>query len=218
MIKQLNLTDPRDLKVVNGWIAESRIRMMRSVLLGSSAVILATGLGIAAVIWANRAGPDPQALAEAFKTALATLPPLPVTGSVAVADGAAVALKDGGEVTLKPGGTVALKDGAEVSLKPGSVPAMPQVPLTPQQKSESIRREVTVFTSVPFSDGDVTTGWEFASGDAKRPSRQFCYFLRPVPGKPDERINLVADGVRVPSANLMPNVDAAISKCVWWRE
>ncbi|MGO4438433.1 hypothetical protein [Rhizobium sp. RAF56] len=211
MIKHVNLTDPADLKVVNGWIFESRIRMVKAMLLGSAAVILATGLGIAAVLWATRPGPDPEALGEAFKAALGSLPPLPVTGSVALADGAQVALQDGGEVSLA--------DGGEVSLKASSIPTMPQIPpVTAQQKSDAIKRQVTVFTSAPFGDGEVVTGWKFAAGDAKKPGQQYCYFSRDIPGKPSERVDIAVDGIRSPvAANLMPNADSAIEKCVWWQ-
>jgi hypothetical protein len=220
MIKQLNLTNPADLRVVNGWIAESRIRMVRALLLGSAAVILAGGLAVAAVLWATRPGVDPEALTRSFRVALASLPPLPVTGSVTIADGGKVALSDGGKVALQDGGSVALKDGGEVELKAESVPALPQPPpLTPQQRSEAIKREVTVFTSSPFAEGEVVSGWKYPSGEAKQPDHQYCYFSHDIPGRPTERIDLVVDGVRSSLASsLLANVDAAIQKCVWWQE
>ena len=48
----IQLTDPTELKVVTGWLQESRIRMVRNVLFGSAAIVGAAGLGIAA----NRMG------------------------------------------------------------------------------------------------------------------------------------------------------------------
>src|SRR3954462_14936354 len=102
MTKLVNLNHSSELKVVNGWLAETRIRATRNILLGSAAIVAAAGLGIAATVWAwGQHGPSAEERAADLKLALADMPPLKVElPPVKLADGAQVALEKGGEVKL----------------------------------------------------------------------------------------------------------------------
>jgi hypothetical protein len=73
-----------------------------------------------------------------------------------------------------------------------------------------IRREVTVFNSVPHGDGDVTTGWKYKDGGSEEPYDQFCYYMRRrlAPNRPPFPKSFMATGaiskpIRTPSLTPM---------------
>jgi hypothetical protein len=237
MSKIVTLTNPNDIKVVDGWLAETRMRSLRAVLFGSAAIVAAAGLGIAACIWAwGQRGPSPEQLAAA----LSRMPPLTVKGTVGIDPKSEIALRGGGEVSLKDGGQVVLKSGAEVALAKGSKVAvegavgvdpnakigvtgalpLPTVNTQPTRTvdGEIITREVTVFSSVKFADGEIVTGWTFPNGSAKVPQHQYCYYLRPNPDGSDYRVHIAVD--REPTGTsraLVSDFDAAVGRCDWWK-
>ncbi|QIG49461.1 hypothetical protein G5V57_18110 [Nordella sp. HKS 07] len=204
----------------------------RNVLFGSAAVVGAVGLGLAAMIWAWNQGVDPDAL----KQALADMPPIKVetSGQVTMKDGVvemkegSVALKPGALVGIDPSATVGIKEGGTVSvegtviLEPGAtvtVSDRPDVSSQPDktEDGEAIRREVTVFSSVPFADGEVTTGWIYANGKAKEPSNQYCYFSHSKDDGSVQRIDLALNGTpHTKNGRLMlGRFSEAVRKCIW---
>jgi hypothetical protein len=238
MSKIVTLTNPNDIKVVNGWLVETRLRSLRAILFGSAAIVAAAGLGIAGCIWAwAQRGPSPEQLAAA----LARMPPLTVNGTVGIDPKAEVALRDGGEVSLKNGAQVALQSGGAVTLAKGgkvavegtvgvdpnakigvtaplSLPTVDNQP-TKTDDGELIRREVTVFSQVDYLDGQVETGWRYPSGSARTPEAQYCYYTRPNPDGSSYRVDIAREGQPIAAARaLVSDFDSAVDRCIWWRQ
>jgi hypothetical protein len=195
----------------------------RNFLFGSAAVAGAAGLGLAAVIWAWNQSVD----LDALKQALADMPPIKVetTGQVTMKDGV-VTMKEG-SVTLKQGALVGVDPSATVGIKEGGfvevtgATTRPDVSSQPAktEDGEAIKREVTVFSSVAFAEGEVTSGWIYANGKARKPSKQYCYFVRPKRDGSDQRIDLAFNGEpNTKNSHLMfEGFDEAVSKCIWFK-
>jgi hypothetical protein len=82
-----------------------------------------------------------------------------------------------------------------------------------------IMREVTLFSHVQHGPGGVFTGWNYKDGRGGTPVSQFCYYSARNPDQSSKRIDLAADGVRLPTitADSVPDVEGALSKCQWWQ-
>jgi hypothetical protein len=158
-------------------------------------------LGAAAILWAaNRPSLDPEML----KAALASMPTLKVEGSV------------------RADGEVRIADGATVKLEEGSIPAQAQPPIVmPVLKpggGDAIKTAVYIFKSVRHGDGEVTSGWVFASGNAKSPSGQYCYYIRTTGDGNANRQDIANDRIVSPVAGVTPAEQAArFQKCQWWQ-
>jgi hypothetical protein len=85
--------------------------------------------------------------------------------------------------------------------------------------AEVIRREVTVFSYLRHDPGSVVTGWNYKDGSGGVPVSQFCYYTSRNPDRSSTRVDLAIDGVRRPEvdAELVPDVEGAVSKCQWWQ-
>ena len=208
----------------------------RNVLFGSAALAGALLIGWAAITWAENQRLDPKLLQEA----LAKMPELRVA-PVQIADGSKVGvvgdvgIKPDAMVGVRPGGEVSIAEGATVgvhgtvgidpdatvtvagSVRPGStMPDMSRQP-TKTDEGEAIKREVVVFTEIPWRGGMVVSGWRFSNGASKRPYAQYCYHSSPTSDTaPTENVvYLVRDGVDYPVS--LPRAAEARTKCVWWR-
>jgi hypothetical protein len=86
--------------------------------------------------------------------------------------------------------------------------------------SDVIKREVTFFSYVQYGQGSVVTGWNYKDGRGGTPVSQFCYYTSRNPDQSSKRVDLAANGVRLPqiSLNIVPDVEEALSKCQWWLE
>ena len=172
-------TSPIDANLAASLIGEAKSAAFKSRAIGIGAAIgipgLALSLGAAAILWAHNQSVDPEML----KAALASMPTLKVEGTVK-ADGE-VKIAEGATVKLQDGSTVKLADGSVVTVK-GTIPAQTQPPIVlPTLKPDenpAIKTTVTVFKSLPHGDGEVVSGWTFASGNAKSPSGQYCYYMQ----------------------------------------
>ncbi len=234
------LTNPDDIRLVRDWTAEARMRSLRNVLFGAAALVAAAGIGIAAIVWANNQGLDPEVL----QAALAKMPALKVekvqldpASTVSLRDGAQVELKNGGVVGLDPKASVSIEDGGKVGvdgtvgIEPGStvlvegelkaqpMPTLPDVQSQPKP-AEAIARRVTVFTEIPWRGGKIVTGWEFGTGASKRPSTQYCYFsvTTGTTGASERVVHLTKNGNNYSvKPSELANADIARTKCVWFR-
>jgi hypothetical protein len=101
----------------------------------------------------------------------------------------------------------------------------PSLPISDRLGSNSqtgagdvIMREVTLFSHVQHGPGGVFTGWNYKDGRGGTPVSQFCYYTARNPDQSSKRIDLAADGVRLPkiSVDSVPDVEGALSKCQWW--
>jgi hypothetical protein len=201
-----------------------------------------TGLTVAACVWAyGQRNPSPEEL----QAALAKLPPIRVEttlkpgGEVTLKSGGEVSLAEGGEIALKPGGMVGIDPKStvgvhgDVGIAPGATvrvtgdirtaPAtagsLPNVP-APAKAGDGtvIRQMVTVFHSVTHGSGEVHSGWDYPSGDATVPVRQYCYWITPDKQGAEQRIALGENGkTSTVGRRLMRDFDQAFGKCVWWK-
>lgn len=193
----------------------------------SGSLLLGTGGLVAAACvfaWGQR-GPSPEELAAA----LAKLPPIAVKvdGNVGLKPDAAVALDDSATVRLAPGGTVRLADGGVVKLDASGLPdiakLLKQQPAAPGKGTDGrvIKREVTVFTSVEMSSNrTVVSGWNFTSGDAEKPNKQYCYVSTPEKANSlsSRRVDIAFDHVPIEiSRSAVADFDGALAKCAWWQ-
>ena len=124
------------------------------------------------------------------------MPALKVEGTVK-ADGE-VKIAEGATVKLRDGSTVKLNDGSAVTVT-GTIPAQAQAPIgLPPLKPDTdatIKTNVTVFKTLRHGDGQVISGWVFPSGNAKSPSKQYCYYAWDTNDGNSNRQELGKDGV-----------------------
>ena len=200
-------------------IHEAKSAAFKSRAIGIGAAIgipgLALSLGAAAVLWAHNQTVDPEML----KAALASMPALKVEGTVK-ADGE-VKIAEGATVKLRDGSTVKLDDGSAVTVT-GTIPAQAQAPIgLPPLKPDTdptIKTNVTVFKTLRHGDGQVISGWVFPSGNAKSPSKQYCYYAWDTNDGNSNRQELGKDGVILFAGGVAPAEQAErFQKCHWWQ-
>ena len=213
-------TSPIDANLAESLIREAKSAAFKSRAIGIGAAIglpgLALSLGAAAILWAYNHRVDPEML----RTALATMPALKVEGTVK-ADGE-VKVANGATVNLADGATVKLANGSVVAVT-GTIPAQPHPPILlpplPSGADPAIKTAVTVFKSLPHGDGDVETGWKFATGNAKIPSGQYCHYRQKAGAGNTTVQHIASDGVITSSAGVAPAEQAArFQKCQWWQD
>ena len=207
-------TSPIDANLAASLIGEAKSAAFKSRAIGIGAAIgipgLALSLGAAAILWAQNHRID----LEMLKAALASMPTLKVEGTVK-ADGE-VKMAEGATVKLQDGSTVKLTDGSVVTVK---IPAQAELPQPKPDEDHAIKTTVTVFKSLPHGDGEVVSGWKFASGNAKSPSGQYCHY-RQNAGVGNMNVQHIAyDAVITSAAGVAPAEQAArFQKCRWWQE
>jgi hypothetical protein len=137
--------------------------------------------------------------------------PIPVEGSVALADNQQVRLKEGQTVALSQ--KEPLKVAGSVRIDVGALEAPKSS--TRHQMVENF----TVFKSVPFADGFVKTGWTFANSAQTSPSSQYCYYSKPgLTAESEEIVRLGNNRVQLPPAVDLPfDENAAFQNCVWFQ-
>lgn len=217
---------PEDINLTRALTSESvarahtlRSQTIRNVLYGSAALALAVGIGIAAIVYANNQKLD----MEALKRVMAQIPELKVANIPALTLEQPAPLKlEEGTVKIADGGTVSIDPAATVGVK-GTVtaqqPVQPQIAGEPQKTNDgdAIKTEVTVFNEVTFGQGTVVTGWRYANGSSKTPNTQYCYYSQAKPDGTEQKVNVAINRIPETAARkLMPNLDAALTKCVWF--
>jgi hypothetical protein len=84
-------------------------------------------------------------------------------------------------------------------------------------EDHAIKTTVTAFKSQPHGDGDITSGWMFASGSAKSPLSQYCYYVHINGDGSSNRQDVAHDGIVSPVPGVTPAEQAArFQKCQWW--
>lgn len=217
---------PEDINLTRALKAESvarasalRSQTARNILFGSAALVLAGGIGVAAIVYATNQKLD----IEALKRVIEQLPELKVATIAPLKLEEPVPLKlEEGTVKLAEGGTVSIDPSATVNVK-GTVtsrqPLQPEISQQPKKTNDgdSIKTEVTVFNEVLFGQGSIVTGWRYSSGSSKAPSTQYCYYSQNQPDGSEQKINVALDRIPQPAARkFIPNLDAALTKCVWF--
>ena len=209
-------TSPIDANLAASLIGEAKSAAFKSRAIGIGVAGLAFSLGAAAILWAaNRPSLDPEML----KAALASMPTLKVEGTVK-AEGE-VKMAEGATVKLQKDSTVKLADGSVVTVK-GTIPAQTQpqfvLPTPKPDDNPAIKTSVTVFKRLPHADGEVVSGWTFASGNAKSPSGQYCYYMQKIGDGNWTRQDVAKNEVVAVAASVAAAEQAArILKCQWWQ-
>jgi hypothetical protein len=208
-------TSPIDVNLATSLIGEAKSAAFKSRAIGTGVAGLALSLGAAAILWAHNQSLDPEML----KAALASMPALKVEGTVK-ADGE-VKVAEGAIVKLQEGSRVKLADGSVVTVT-GTIPAQTQpqivLPTLKPGENQAIKTTVTVFKVLPHGDGEVFSGWTFASGDAKSPTDQYCYYLQKTGEGTNNQQHIARNGIISFVAPVAPAEQAArFQKCQWWK-
>lgn len=84
-------------------------------------------------------------------------------------------------------------------------------------EAHKVTRNLTIFSSTPYANGSIVTGWRFDSSDDTLPKSQFCYYSKNLGGSSKLVINIAED--RLPLANVDGrgeiNPAEAIKQCTW---
>jgi hypothetical protein len=110
----------------------------------------------------------------------------------------------------------------EVKVKIDQAPATSVSGATSDARSATgdvIKREVIVFSSVKHGPGSVFTGWKYQDGSGGKPFEQFCYYTIPNADYSSTRVDIAYNGSRSlhVSASLVPDLEVALGRCVWWQ-
>jgi hypothetical protein len=204
MEQVIRSTSSIDANLAASLIREASSAAFRNRAIGLASAIgitgLALSLGAAAILWANKPSLDPEML----RAALASMPALTVEGTVKLADDATVKLADGSAVTVT--GTI-----------PWAQPPIVLPPLKPDT-DPAIKTNVTVFKMLAHSDGQVVSGWVFPSGNAKSPSKQYCYYSQKTGDGTSTWHEIANDRTVSHTAGVTPAEQATrFQKCQWWQ-
>lgn len=127
-------------------------------------------------------------------------------------------------VTFKTEGTVKLDPDSKIEVAGGhsDVPTPTAAQLgdgTGPDSKAAVATNFTVFKNVPYSQGQVVTGWNFDSGNQKAPSHQYCYYSEQIDGTSKVTVDLGENGRMMPQAKARTNVDpnVAFKNCVWFK-
>lgn len=168
---------------------------------GLALVCLMTGLGAGAALFGWTYGRQPVIQAEQ------------------VADAVAAAMS---RVTFRTEGTVKLDPDARIGAPAAAPPDTPR-PTASQlgtgQTPTAVATNFTVFKNAPFANGQVVTGWNFASSEQKSPSHQYCYYSEQLDGSSKVTIDLGENGHPLPPTTTKANMDPvmAYANCVWFK-
>jgi hypothetical protein len=134
-----------------------------------------------------------------------------------------VKLVQGGSLVVTQTKPFDLAPPDPIKIEPGQITVtVEQLPpgLNSQTSAgDVIKREVTAFSQVQHGPGTVVTGWNYKDGSGAMPVNQFCYYTSRNPDRSSKRVDLAADGARrlQIGADLVPDLEGALSKCQWWR-
>ena len=118
---------------------------------------------------------------------------------------------------IDPNSTVRAAGGRQVSLA-----GLTEKQLQPETQADSgnpVTTSYTVFKTTNFGPGQVSTGWDYASGEADIPRDQHCFFLMNVDGAQRAlRVDIGEDGRQLAPKRRVPNVNFndAYRLCTWF--
>lgn len=124
-------------------------------------------------------------------------------------------------------GNVGIDPNASVRLQEPPAPPPPPAAPAPNNAQRSgpmtdrngqpVATSYTVFKTVPYRGGEVTTGYQFLSG-SDVPHRQYCYFIMRSPGGTAQQTDLAVNGAYRSPTNVQRGLDArdAASNCIWF--
>jgi hypothetical protein len=130
------------------------------------------------------------------------------------------------KVTLSPDSRLKLDPSAKIRAEGSMRIQLPTISTTSAQSNQKTAPKAqpitnyTIFKSVPFQSGTVSTGWRFLTSTQKEPTNQYCYFTE----RSDDadvafKIDVGDDG-RMTKDKVPTTFDlaAAFERCVWFRK
>jgi len=211
---------------------EARIAAGRAGLwhgLGIAALIGGLGIGIAGALigysYLSDTRPAAQEIAEVLAKALNDAKfSATATGEVKVAEGSEVGLKSGATVKLDPSSRLKIDPNAVIRADATiTQPRLTDQQLQPDAAPETgahVTTNYTVFKTMAYGDGEVVTGWNYASSEALTPFEQFCQYAQPVKRGSRLFVTLGKDARYIaPPPNEMRNFDPsqAYVNCQWFQ-
>ena len=149
---------------------------------------------------------------------------IPVTGNVAMTPGT-VTMSEPGEVVMKKPGEVVMKTpGTVTGTLTGTIPGVVPRPSdqqwngsnpNPPPNNNRVVTNYTIFKSVPFGSGKVSTGWVFSSSEQATPESQYCYYS-PNPGEVVREVMTLVSGGQITSYAQQGDGPAQLAQCVWF--
>jgi len=135
---------------------------------------------------------------------------------IQLAKGQTIAISPDSRVRLDPGAKVQADGEMRIQLPSISIPQA----VTPRANTKiPIITNFTVFKSVPFDKGHVSTGWIFLTSAQKIPTSQYCYYIER-DEDPDTalKIDIADDGIMETKNTASSSFDmaAAFKRCVWF--
>ncbi|MPR11767.1 hypothetical protein [Microvirga tunisiensis] len=212
--------------------AETRLTNGKAVLwwMGGAGLFLALlGIGTGAALWGYSRVADvtntAEHLADTLRTVLEKVT-VETNGEVKIANGQTVGLNPDATVAVEPGGTVRVEGGtvrAEGTIASRSDPAAP----SPTQfhgssagtgNDANIVTNFTIFKTVNYGAGKVTTGWKFKSNEDTAPFNEYCYYVQlQSSGGGMVTVDLAEDGkMSPPSGTLAIDHGDAAKRCIWF--
>jgi hypothetical protein len=213
--------------------SEVRLEIGRAALwrlLGLGGMLTLFGLGAGAAIigysFVSDARPEAERMAEVLGRAIekSTLK-AGAQGEVTIAEGAELSLKPGAKVGIDPHSLLRIDPNSTV--RAVSEPQLSRAGLTEQQlqpeaqadSGNPVTTSYSVFKTANYGPGQVSTSWDYASGEADMPQHQACFFLMNVDGaQRDLRIDIGEDGRQLAPNRRLPNVNFndAYRLCSWF--
>ncbi|MGY3032725.1 hypothetical protein ACVIIV_001895 [Bradyrhizobium sp. USDA 4354] len=137
---------------------------------------------------------------------------------LSLAPGQALSLDPASRLRLDPNAKVQA-DG-EVRVQMPSI-SVPQAPTAKPKKASPAIANFTVFKSVSYEKGSVTTGWKFLTSAQRVPTTQYCYYQEKG-DNPDVSLRVdigVDEKIHAPkTASKSLDIAAAFNKCVWFKK
>ena len=229
--------------VVNARMAaDSRIVNAKAALLrlaGVGALVALAGVGAATAMFGYSFIKDERSSVDKIADALARAldrSTLKTAGEVRIAEGSTVQLSANAlkldpdasvqfsqPLKLDPDTTVKLDPNARLRVSAGGETPRPTTDqMRPGQTTQSGGKAVTnytIFKSVPFGRGKVTTGWSFASSEEASPSSQYCYYAEGGGADPTVEVTtyIASNGFMLPNVRARNfEVASAASSCIWF--
>jgi hypothetical protein len=213
--------------------SEGRIEFGRAALwrlLGLGGMLTLFGLGAGAAMFGysfvSDARPEAERMAEVLGRAIekSTLK-VDANGEVTIAEGSEVSLKPGAKVGIDPHSLLHIDPNS--SVRAVSDPQLSRAGLTEQQlqpeaqadSGNPVTTSYSVFKTTNYGLGQVSTSWDYASGEADIPQHQACFFIVNVDGaQRDLRVDIGENGRQLAPKRRLPNVNFhdAYRLCTWF--
>jgi hypothetical protein len=202
-----------------------RASFWRSVGLGLIGLGLGSALGMIFVGYSfvTRNADNQALLSSALATALNEVQLRGTAEGTVQLEPHEIQLAKGQTITISPDSRLRLDPNAKVLAEGDIKVQLPSISV-PQAASPRANSKIptitnfTVFKSVPFDKGSVSTGWIFLTSAQRSPTSQYCYYIEH-DNDPDVSVKIeIADDGIMETSKTSSSFDfaTAFKKCVWF--